>query len=145
MRATKESDLDALLRLESLFSSDRLNKRSLLHLLRRGQADLWVAETVGEVIGHGVVFYHCKRTSARLYSLIVLPEMQGQGIGHLLLAFSEDYAREKGKKGMVLEVWEDNVPAIRLYKRAGYQISKRLPEYYEDGTSALRHFKNFFG
>jgi len=137
--------LAALLHLESFFSSDRLNKRSLLHLLRRGQADLWVAEKAKRVIGHGIVFYHCRRTSARLYSLIVSPEVRGQGIGYLLLSFSEERAKEKGKKGMVLEVWEDNVPAIRLYERAGYQVRERLHEYYEDGTSALRLFKNFSG
>lgn len=142
IRPALPDDLSELLRLENLFPGDRISRRSFQHLLRRGHADLLVAEGSEGLMGDIVVLYRRDTTTARIYSIIVAPSARGQGIGRTLLEASEAAARTHGRTRMVLEVREDNDSARTLYHRAGYHNVGRLPNYYQDGAAALRLSKS---
>ena len=118
IRPARASDIDALLGVEKVcFETDRLSRRSFNYFLSRARAELFVAETRGTILGYGLVLFHRGTALARLYSLAVLPEAQGQGIARLLLEHAEDTARAHDTVAIRLEVRADNERAIALYSR----------------------------
>jgi [ribosomal protein S18]-alanine N-acetyltransferase len=138
IRRAAATDLPALLALEQLFPGDRLDRRGFRYLLTRAHADLWVAAGEGMLLGNAVVLYRRNAPSARLYSLVVAPGARRQGVAHRLVRALERAAAERGVHRIHLEVRCDNTAAMRLYQKLGYQLSGRLPCFYEDGQDALR-------
>lgn len=57
--------------------------------------------------------------------LFVTPSHQGRGVGTLLLERAEHRARERGRKGLTLQVWVGN-RAISLYERFGFEVVETL-------------------
>ena len=55
-----------------------------------------------------------------LHKLYLLPEKQGCGLGHLLLAHTETLARQQGCEVIELRVNKENARALRAYYRAGF-------------------------
>lgn len=76
-----------------------------------------------------------------LLSLGVSPDHRSRGIGALLVSASMACAAVGNAKRFFLEVAEDNMPAIKLYRAHGLVPVGRRPDYYEtaDGprTTAL--------
>ncbi len=137
-RATLD-DLPDLLALEALFPGDRLSRRSLRRLLASPQTALClVADDLGVLAGYGLVLLRRNSDVARLYSLVVRPELRGQGVGFRLVTSAMVAATELGRRRLRLEVRADNPPAIELYRRMGFRQVARIPEYYGDGETAIR-------
>lgn len=57
-------------------------------------------------------------------NLAIFSEFRNKGLGTLLLKDVENWAKERGNKKLVLEAYIDNVGAIRLYQRFGFEIFK---------------------
>ncbi len=57
-----------------------------------------------------------------LYTLVVNPKYLHQGVGKSMLAFADAHARECGVKALRLDVYEKNLPAIRLYEACGFEF-----------------------
>lgn len=53
--------------------------------------------------------------------LAVLPECFGCGVGKTLLDHATVVGNQKGAKAIRLDVYEENLPAIRLYEKCGFQ------------------------
>lgn len=138
LRPARAADLPALLALERAFPGDRLSARSFRHLLGGANAEVWVCEENGVLLGDAVVLYRRGARAARLYSLVVGVAARGRGIGQSLVARIERRAAARGCAAMHLEVRTGNVPALALYTRRGYGIMGRSRGYYEDGADALR-------
>jgi ribosomal protein S18 acetylase RimI-like enzyme len=138
LRPARASDLPALLALEAEFPGDRLSRRSFRHLLDRGNADVWVYQERGVLLGDAVVLYRQGSRSARLYSLVVVRSARGRGIGQSLLAHAERRAAAAGCAAMQLEVRNDNAGALGLYAATGYTVVVQTDGYYEDGAAAIR-------
>ena len=56
-----------------------------------------------------------------VYDIVVDPEVRGQGIGTLLLEATIAALQERGAPRIVLSTAERNVPAQRLFDRAGFR------------------------
>jgi ribosomal-protein-alanine N-acetyltransferase len=138
IRQAGATDLEALLRLERHFPTDRLSRACFRHLLHRGQAQVWVCEDGGAVVADAVVLYRRGTKTARCYSLVVRPDKRRRGIAQRLLAQAEAAARHRGCHQMRLEVRPDNRAALGFYRKNGYQAVGILAAFYEDGTEALR-------
>ncbi|WP_428023579.1 GNAT family N-acetyltransferase [Arcobacter sp.] len=65
----------------------------------------------------------------RLYSLAILKEFQGKGLGKSLLEFS---LNTLDKDCFELEVRVSNQTAINLYEKFGFKKVKVLEEFYDD-------------
>ncbi|SDM37245.1 Acetyltransferase (GNAT) family protein [Lentzea albidocapillata subsp. violacea] len=65
-----------------------------------------------------------------LYSMWVRDSHRGQGVGEALVRTVLTWAAEKGWKVVRLRVWDDNLPARRLYKRLGF-VDAEEPEHME--------------
>lgn len=76
-------------------------------------------------------------------------DYKGQGYGSLLLRAGEDYAKENGLKGMMLESQDINSPACKFYLKNGYQIGSIDPFKYKllndpiASESAITFYKIF--
>ncbi len=67
---------------------------------------------------------------AELLTIAVLPDHQGQGLGLVLLDQFETESKTRGACWAILEVAQDNVAALALYNRSGYEICGERPGYY---------------
>ena len=54
-----------------------------------------------------------------VYSVDVLPEFQGRGIGKAFLRYVVEYCRENGFSEVFVPTEKGNVPACRVYEKAG--------------------------
>jgi [ribosomal protein S18]-alanine N-acetyltransferase len=142
VRRSRPTDLDRLSELENqVFSINRMSRRSLRWLLASPSADILVAESCGEFAGAAVVLFRANSAIARLYSLAVVPNLTGRGIGSALIAAVEKAAQSRKCRFVRLEVHEKNHGAIVCYRKAGYEQFDRHHEYYEDKGHALRFQK----
>jgi len=92
-----------------------------------------VAEHDGHVVGFilGVV---TDTATLRILLLCVTPQRQRQGIGSALLRriCTSDI------RHIHLEVRADNPGALTFYRRQGFAVTERLPDFYPDGTDGYR-------
>jgi len=139
IRPVNEDDLEALRNLEhASFETDRLSRRRLRHWIHARNREFMVAVIDDLLVGYGLVLFHGKTRLARLYSLAVAAETRGSGIGRQLLLALESAAASRGRLFMRLEVAQDNLPAIQMYRSVGYVAFGTLHDYYADHRDALR-------
>jgi ribosomal-protein-alanine acetyltransferase len=140
IRPATTADLDALVRIEErAFALDRFSRRSFRYLLSKANAATLVVDGAGgSVAGYAMVLFHRGMSLARLYSIAVDPEAQGQGIGALLLDAVENVAREHDAAYMRLEVRADADTTQAFYRQRGYRPFGTQPDYYMDGEAAVQ-------
>jgi len=126
---------------ETCFESDRLSRRSFHRLIKNGHAKFLCLIVDKTIAGYGLLFFRRGTSLARLYSLAIDPQYQGQGLSRLLMDELEKKAIEASKSSIRLEVRADNQSAIQLYEKLGYKRFKVKLDYYEDHTKALCYEK----
>jgi 2-amino-4-hydroxy-6-hydroxymethyldihydropteridine diphosphokinase len=99
-------------------------RRRLSHAVTEQFARTIVAVVDGLPVGW------CSRSSRRAYIpyLFVAPELQGHGLGSLLLTRMESLLELAGAERVHLETPADNVRAVRFYERQGYRILALRPD-----------------
>jgi len=133
------SDLAALVELEEAAFDEPWTQKaiaweleaaeSLVLLLRRANAP-----------GKGLSGWCCLRilgSEGELLRLAVHPRDHRRGHARILLETGLMEVRKQSVERVLLEVREDNIPAITLYRNFGFQPIGRRPRYYRDGTAAL--------
>ena len=58
---------------------------------------------------------------AELTELYVMDEYRQRGIASKLIAFAEQVAAQKGARSILVQTGDDNLPALSLYKKRGYE------------------------
>jgi len=135
------SDLGVLHKLEvECFKKNAYSKTSLGLLLTDWRAASFKAimneRIVGFIIGR-VERIRGKR-AGRIYTLNVEPKCRRRGIGEALMKRLEEEFSKRGCEEIFLEVAVNNVPAITLYKKLGYEVVEKLRNYYGPGKDAYR-------
>lgn len=67
-----------------------------------------------------------------IHALGVLPTDMKKGIGSGMVAYAKKLAKEKQQKVIRLDVIDGNVPAIKLYEKAGFHFVETVDLFYED-------------
>lgn len=136
------ADVEAILALEALFTSDRMSRPSVRRFLRVPTAQVLVAEAAdGALVGNLVWLRRAGSSAGRIYSVVVAPAARGQRWGERLVSAMEAAAAASGCDRATLEVRADNAAARALYAKLGYREAQTLPGYYEDGADGLRLVK----
>ena len=102
----------------------------------------WTAQEFHDLLENPTVFHilhgfgfaigqHLDKTQTELLTLAIIPYEQGKGHGHDLLNDFITEVKKQGRKSIFLEVAENNVPALHLYKKAGFKKVGLRPAYYE--------------
>jgi ribosomal protein S18 acetylase RimI-like enzyme len=88
--------------------------------------------------GFIILLYRKRSTVAAVETLDVDPRYHGQGIGQRLLKAGEEEVKASGIKSIRLEVSTSNLPALRLYEKAGYRTTAFLPNFYLNEHNGTR-------
>jgi ribosomal-protein-alanine N-acetyltransferase len=136
IRPMTDSDLGTVLNIERASFSSPWSRTSFLSLLRRDDAELWVAAVDGEVRGYAVVWYLADE--AELGNLAVDPDWRRRGVGAELLEWSVARIRERGVRRIFLEVRPSNRAAQALYERYGFIPTGVRRRYYRSPVEDAR-------
>lgn len=94
---------------------------------------IWLAEVDGDLAGCiALRQLEHRKNSAEIKRLYVRVAYRGHGLAEALLKALETYAGESGYKTLYLDSKKDLMPAIRFYRRHGYQLCER----YNDNPQA---------
>ncbi len=99
-------------------------------MVRREAVDLslsWVLLKDNDIVG--VALIGRRGWTSRLAAMGLAVNWRGQGIGRQLMTELIDQAQARGEHTMILEVIEQNEPALRLYRNAGFRQLRRLVGY----------------
>lgn len=92
----------------------------------------------------GLACFWAVLEEAHITLLAIHPDFQGQGLGKSLLNYLLAEAENKGLKRATLEVAENNLKALSLYQKFGFQEAGRRKRYYQKtGEDALVLWKKF--
>ena len=122
------------------FNAAQMKRR--LEESENGLRTMLVAVNEGQVLGC-VSIGGCRfqrKGSLRLFALDVGPAFRRKGVGSALLKTVETIADQRGFDEVNLEVEVDNIDAIQLYRRLGYQtcgnpVMDRWTRFLDDGSS----------
>ena len=82
---------------------------------------------------HGFILSRLADGEAEILSVAVTSARRGRGLARALLNLHLRRLAGLGAHAVFLEVDEDNEPARRLYRRAGFREVGRRPGYYQQG------------
>ncbi|MEM3602510.1 MAG: ribosomal protein S18-alanine N-acetyltransferase [Candidatus Bathyarchaeia archaeon] len=125
--------LDRLYEIEKMcFKNEAFLKRQIAQLLISYNSVSLIAKENGDIIGFiiGIVHVENEVLTGHILTMDVAPDYRRKGVGIKLLQEIEKIFMEKGVKICCLEVREDNIPALNLYRKLGYKKTGRLENYY---------------
>jgi ribosomal-protein-alanine N-acetyltransferase len=111
-----------------------------------GDDEIYRLLTESNVVAHramigrkliGFILSRIAAGEAEILSVAIAPARRGRAIARPLLDLHLRRLAGLGVRSVFLEVGEDNTPAGRLYRRAGFHEVGRRQDYYEGGTTAL--------
>jgi [ribosomal protein S18]-alanine N-acetyltransferase len=85
----------------------------------------------------GFILSRLAAGEAEILSVAIAPAWRSRAVARPLLTLHLRRLAGLGIHSVFLEVSERNVPACRLYRRAGFHEVGRRQGYYEGGTTAL--------
>lgn len=80
---------------------------------------------------NGFVIGQLAADEAEILSIGVAPEWQKFGLGTMLVEGIARAARRGEAHALFLDVAEDNEPALKLYRKLGFEEVGRRPRYYQ--------------
>lgn len=126
IREYTASDIDAINEIGLLIKDDFKDTYKIAEL-NQEYAHIIVYESNAEVIGFLEYEDHFEITD--IINIAVTSNQQNKGIGFSLINYLID--NTKASK-LMLEVREDNLSALNLYKKCGFKEIHRRKKYYND-------------
>lgn len=108
-------------------------------LERAGWTHFYVAEEGGELIGCGAIGpYWGKTDESSLFTIFVLPEWQGKGIGRRIIeTLEQDEFFLRAKRTEI----PASITAVDFYRRMGYDYKNGIAEVDDEGMYRLEKFR----
>ena len=129
-RLASKEDLDGVLAIEEASFNNPTTREWYEGELKRPEVCfVYVLRTEDHPVAAFCAFWLVAE-QAHINNLAVLPELRGRGLGTQLLAAITDEAAHLGATLLTLEVRHSNVPARRLYERAGFYQDGLRKNYY---------------
>jgi ribosomal protein S18 acetylase RimI-like enzyme len=107
-----------------------LGLTTLLHMVAHDGIDLNCSRIVlrgGEPVGAALIAR--RGWTSRLAAMAIVPDARGIGVGNWLMEQLIEEGKARGERRMVLEVIEENAAGVRLYRRCGFRVVRRLVSY----------------
>lgn len=132
--------LDRLFEIEmECFKNEAFTKQQIAQLLTNQNCISLVAKENDKIIGFivGMVYDEGNVLTGHILTIDVSPSHRRKGVGIKLLLELEKVFKGKDTKICRLEVREDNIAALSLYRKLGYRKIGRLHHYYGDAHGIL--------
>ena len=150
LRPFRPNDLEKVIAINRICLPENYSSYFFMDLHERYPATFIVAEQEQNVVGYimcrierGFSNFGLFGISRRghVVSIAVLPEYQRRGVASDLMNEAMKNMRLYKANECFLEVRIRNVPAVRMYKRLGFQTVRILHGYYADGEDACKMAK----
>ena len=132
IRLMKTEDVPTVYEMEKTCFADPWGRDSLTDFSSGKGHSVFIAEDDKNIIGYGCtqqVLDECE-----ILRIAVNPNFRKKGVGYSLLSEMVNNAYAHGSRIFYLEVRENNVPAIGLYKKLMFTESGRRKDYYKNPT-----------
>lgn len=134
----EEKYIDDVYEIEKACFSNPWSRADLAKQLDLETSHFLVADVDGRAVGYmGLQIFSGE---GYVTNVAVLPKYRGQGIA---LALINEQLKNK-MDFITLEVRESNIPAIRLYKKAGFENMGIRPKFYSNPTENAIIMTKFF-
>ncbi|MBN2789436.1 MAG: GNAT family N-acetyltransferase [Candidatus Delongbacteria bacterium] len=144
-RKAEIEDILFLNELEKLsFPANRQNSISSLRLsIISPFQEVWIVELKknNEIFKTAATVLYPYKKTLRIFSIAVMPEFKGEGIGHKLLEEIIQTAKRKGYLAVSLEADANNEKLVKWYSDHGFILDKKLLDYYSSNEDAFRMVK----
>lgn len=139
-------DLPRVMQINRLCLPENYGDYFFINLHRKFPETFIVAEENGELGGYILCRIELKLVKfgfsglikkGHIVSLAVLPQFRRHSIGEALVKRAMVGMRLYDAKQCFLEVRESNLPAVKLYKKLGFDIIRSIHGYYSDGEAAF--------
>lgn len=130
IRAMESADLPRVMEVERLAYTMPWTEATFRGLLRRRDADLFVAEMDGLIAGYAV--FWAVLDQGELGNVASAPEFRRRGVARALIDAVLARAAERGVREVFLEVRISNAGARRLYESYGFKEVGRRRNYYTE-------------
>src|SRR6266508_2639444 len=112
---------------EDYFVPIQFNTAAFLNMLRKDGIDLTVSRVLTvEGQPSGMALIARRGWTSRLAAMGIAKESRGKNAGSWFMDQLIHEAQQRGDHEMVLEVIEHNEPAVKLYRKSGFQNIRRL-------------------
>ena len=114
------------------FDREAFTKRQLAYLLTDYNSIALAAKADCDIAGFIISQIEIENDESygHIVTLNVAPSYRRKGVGSQMLDEIEKILKEKGANECHLEVREDNIAALKLYLKCGYQKIAKLEKYY---------------
>ena len=114
---------------EDYFVPIQFNMAAFLNMLRKDGIDLTISRVLSmddQPSGIALIARRGTLRASRLAAMGIAKETRGKGAGSWFMDELINEAHQRGDHEMVLEVIEQNEPAVKLYQKSGFQSVRRL-------------------
>jgi ribosomal-protein-alanine N-acetyltransferase len=145
LRKFTTDDLQSVVHINSVCLPENYTDYFFIDLHRRFPETFIVAEENGEVVGYIMCRVELGLSNfgfsglikkGHIVSVAVLPPYRRKGIGQALIIEATKRMVLHNAKQCFLEVRMTNTPAVNLYKKLEFQITRTIHGYYADGEDA---------
>lgn len=139
------NDLQTVMHINRVCLPENYTDYFFIELYQKFPETFIVAEENGEVVGYIMCRIELGLSNfgfsgllkkGHIVSVAVLHQHRRKGIGKALVAQALENMRMYNAKQCFLEVRVTNTPAIELYKKLGFEITRTIHGYYSDGEDA---------
>jgi len=126
---------------EEYFIPIHFNNDMFSNMLRKDGIDLADSRVLianEEECGIGLIASRRALNGSRVAAMGIAKEARGKGAGSWLMKELIDDACDRGDREMVLEVIEQNEPAVKLYRKHGFESLRRLVGFSLNSREVLR-------
>ena len=127
IQAMRIEDLPAVMVNERLSYSHPWTEGVFSDCIRTNN-ECWLVVVGGEILGHSILSIAVGES--HLLNVCINPELQGQGIGRILVEFMLERARKRKVSCVFLEVRPSNLIAYKLYESLGFNEVGIRKDYY---------------
>jgi ribosomal-protein-alanine N-acetyltransferase len=145
LRKFVQDDLRSVVHINYVCLPENYTDYFFIDLYKRFPETFIVAEENGQVIGYimcrvevGLSHFGFSGIikKGHVVSVAVLPQYRRKGVGQALISEAMKGMRLYNAKQCFLEVRITNTPAVDLYKKLGFEVTRTIHGYYADGEDA---------
>jgi len=138
IRHATSEDFPVLLEIDtaSFPKETAYDSNELSYFMNQTGAETIVLEQAGRVAAFLIVEIDHRKRTGTVVTLDVREDSRRLGYGSQLLQKAEEIVSEKDAWQFRLQVDVNNTGAITFYEKHGFQITRRLNNYYADGHDA---------